>query len=160
GRQPFRKQIESRGFHYSGLDVNQNPEGTVDFVCAIDEALPSSLLKLSPFDVICCFEVMEHVANWYVAFANFTILMGTGSKLVLTAPHFFYLHEEPYDFWRPTIHAFDYFGKKHGLKSVELKKGGGTWDVLSLIISTSQVYSKKRTFANRVKAFAIRTGLR
>jgi SAM-dependent methyltransferase len=160
GRQPFRKQIGSKGFHYSGLDVNQNLEGTVDFVCAIDETLPPSLLQQSPFDVICCFEVMEHVANWDMAFANFSTLMKSGSKLILTAPHFFYLHEEPYDFWRPTIHAFDYFAKKHGLTSVDLKKGGSAWDVLSLIISTSLVYSKKRTFINRLKGFMIRNGLR
>src|SRR5690242_16140657 len=48
GRQPFRKQVEAKGFIYTGLDVNQNPEGTVDFICAIDEPLSSALLQQAP----------------------------------------------------------------------------------------------------------------
>jgi len=42
GRQPFRALLEAQGFHYVGLDVEQNPEGTVDVLCEIDQPLPES----------------------------------------------------------------------------------------------------------------------
>ena len=37
GRQPFRRLLEEKGCIYSAMDVNQNPEGSVQFICAIDE---------------------------------------------------------------------------------------------------------------------------
>jgi hypothetical protein len=40
GRQPFRRLLEEKGCVYSAMDVNQNPEGSVQFICAIDEELP------------------------------------------------------------------------------------------------------------------------
>jgi hypothetical protein len=39
GRQPFRKLLEEKGCSYYSMDVNQNAEESVQFVCAIDEPL-------------------------------------------------------------------------------------------------------------------------
>src|SRR2546430_322094 len=84
GRQPFRKALESIGYAYTSLDVQKNPEGTVDIVCAVDEPLPKEVTAHQPFQFLLCTEVMEHVANWDAAFRNMATLMARGGRLLVT----------------------------------------------------------------------------
>jgi len=69
------------GYSYTGRDVQQNPEGTVDVVCAIDEELPVELTYRGPFDLVLCTEVLEHVADWDMAFRNLATLLGRGGSV-------------------------------------------------------------------------------
>jgi SAM-dependent methyltransferase len=135
GRQPFRNLIERYGCHYVSLDVRQNPEGNVDYICAIDEQIPHNLLGGEKFDVILCTEVLEHVADWHQAFSNLANLCQRGGVVFVTCPHFYQLHEEPYDFWRPTPHAIAYYATKCGFTPVSLRKLGDTWDVLGTLVA-------------------------
>lgn len=160
GRQPFRKRLEESGCSYTSMDVNQNPEGSVHYVCAIDEALPGALVAEGPFDLIICLEVLEHVADWDVAFKNFSTLLKQGGKLVATAPHFFYLHEVPYDFWRPTQYSFEYFGKRHSLHMEHFVKGGNALDILETILSGEKIYPKEMKFLDRLFAYSLRKAVR
>ena len=136
GRQPFRGRIEDLGYSYLGADTQQNPESTVDVLCAIDEELPGDLIDRGPFGLILCTEVMEHVADWDAAFRNFARLLDGGGIVVATCPMFYPLHEEPYDFWRPTLHALDYFGHRAGLRSLERQGAGDAWDVLGTLLGS------------------------
>jgi len=97
GRQPFRHLFETRGYTYVSTDA-QNPLGIVDVVAEIDKDLPAALLARGPFDFILCTEVLEHVADWHKVFANFSLLLKSGARLLVTCPHFYILHEAPYDF--------------------------------------------------------------
>lgn len=160
GRQPFRKRLEEKGCMYSGMDVNQNPEGSVQFVCAIDEPLPDDLMMEGPFDLIICLEVLEHVADWDLAFKNFSRLLKPGGRLLATAPFFFRIHEEPYDFWRPTPFVFEYYGLRHALKTESMLKGGDAWDILGTMLTLGGIYSRDRNFFNRLLGFCIRHFIR
>lgn len=135
GRQPFRKAIESIGYSYIGIDVQQTPEGTVDVVCAIDEPLSMELINHGPFHFVLCTEVMEHVADWDIAFKNFAKLVAKGGRMLITCPHFYQLHEEPYDFWRPTLHALKYFAARAGFQVVQQEAAGDAWDVLGTLLA-------------------------
>ena len=135
GRQPFRKELESIGYSYTGVDVQQNPEGMVDIICAIDEALPVELTINGRFNFVLCTEVMEHVADWDMAFRNLATLVAEGGRLLITCPHFYQLHEEPYDFWRPTLHALKYFADRVGFQAVQQEAAGDAWDVLGTLLA-------------------------
>lgn len=135
-RQPFRNRLARIGYSYTGLDVEQNPEGTVDVICAIDEPLPPHVTGLGTFQFVLCTEVLEHVADWDLAFRNLATLMSPGGRLLVTCPHFFYLHEEPYDFWRPTLHALRYFGSRVGLQVLQAQVAGDAWDVLGTLLAS------------------------
>jgi SAM-dependent methyltransferase len=135
GRQPFRHLLESPDSRYVGMDVAQSPEGSVDVVSAIDAPPPPKLLVLGPFDFILCTEVLEHVVDWGTAFANFTTLLRPGGRILITCPHFYMLHEEPYDFWRPTVHAVRHFGQTNGLAVVRQEAAGDGWDVLGTMLA-------------------------
>lgn len=150
GRQPFRKELEVLGYKYSGIDAQQNPESSVDIVCEIDKALPPEILSLGSFDFIFCTEVMEHIADWNMAFSNFDHLLVSGGRLFITCPHFYQLHEEPYDFWRPTPYALKYFGEQVGLKIIHQAKAGDAWDVLGTLIANCYSLPASRSFGDRV----------
>lgn len=136
GNQPFRERLEALGYIYMSLDVEQNIEHSVDYLGKIDESLPANLLVSSPFHLIVCTEVMEHVVDWETSFKNFSRLLAPGGKLLVTCPHFFRLHEEPHDFWRATPYALQYFGDRFGLNIVHQANAGDAWDVLGTFLAS------------------------
>jgi len=156
GRQPFRSFIEKRGYQYFSADA-QNPLGIVDYVTEIDTDLPPALLERSPFDLVLCTEVLEHVADWDKAFSNFSLLLKAGGKLLITCPHFYILHEVPYDFWRTTVHGLLFYTNRWGLDCVSMEKAGGSWEILGTILGANLDTAKAidRTIFNRALAFAI-----
>lgn len=134
GRQPFRQRLESFGYTYTSLDTQQNLEETVDVVCAIDEALPEVVSRRGPYQFIFCTEVLEHVADWNIAFKNIASLLAPNGRVLITCPHFYQLHEAPYDFWRPTLHALEFYAWREGLKTLHKEAAGDAWDVLGTLL--------------------------
>jgi SAM-dependent methyltransferase len=149
GRQPFREVLEELGYRYFSTDVEQNPEGTTHFICEIDRPLPSALTGAGSFDLIFCTEVLEHVADWDATFANFGSILNRGGKVLLTCPHFYMLHLEPHDFWRPTPHAFRFFADRHGFAVRQAKTAGDAWDILGTVLASTYSQPKSRTFWSR-----------
>lgn len=160
GRQPFRTLLESAGMTYTGLDTQQNADNTVTHICAIDGELPAALVSAGPFDFILCTEVMEHVADWQAAFANFKRLLAPGGRLLITCPHVYPLHEEPYDFWRPTPHALTFFAARYGLRVLEQQKIGDGWDVLGTVLAATKARAAKGTWNPLAYLFALGSSLR
>jgi len=134
GEQPLRGQLLAAGFRYAGLDVQQNAAGTVDHFGAIDGTLPESLAQ-AQFDFIVCTEVLEHVADWPAAFANLSRLLRPGGKVLITCPHIWIPHEEPFDFFRPTSWAIARHGERAGMRIVEVERLGDGYDVLGTVLA-------------------------
>jgi SAM-dependent methyltransferase len=156
GRQPFRALIESLGGTYTGMDVHQTPDNAVAFLGAVDDPLPPGVLDGGPYDVVLCTEVLEHVANWPAAFANLAALLAPGGRLVLTCPHAYQLHEEPYDFFRPTDHAIRWHARHAGLEPVRVERLGNGWDVLGGVIANLWPIPKQRRLFDRAVGWAAR----
>lgn len=156
GRQPFRARLEALGCDYRSLDAVQNPEGTVEFIAALDGPLPAGLVGPAGFDLILCTEVLEHVADWPAAFRNLARLLAPGGTVLVTCPHFYPLHEVPYDFWRPTGHAIRHHAQAVGLTVRLLEQAGGMWDVLGTLLADATVYPRSRRLADRALAWALR----
>jgi SAM-dependent methyltransferase len=157
GRQPFRSAVELHGYDYVGLDVEPGPG--VDHVGAIDEPLPPEIGS-DRFSLVLCLEVLEHVADWKAAFANLAHVLAPGGTLLVTCPHFYQLHEEPYDFWRPTTHALELHGSAVGLEVVEIAAAGDAWDLLGTALATIDPVARDRRFGSRALARVIRRGRR
>jgi SAM-dependent methyltransferase len=138
GGQPFRARLEGLGYRYTGLDPTPSADVTVDVVCTIDmESLPEALLERAPFEFILCTEVLEHVADWGTAMRNLAALTAPGGRLLLTCPAVYPLHEEPHDFWRPTLHAFAYYARREGLTVIHEEAAGDALDVLGTILGAT-----------------------
>jgi SAM-dependent methyltransferase len=151
GGQPFRARIEKTGASYYSLDVCAQSGVKVDFITPIDEKyLPEAIYERGPYDLILCSEVLEHVAEWDNVFANFYQLLAPSGHIILTCPHFFPLHEEPHDFWRPTHYAIRFFAKKHGLEVEEDEKLGSGWDVLGTLLARQDFRPRAHALPLRV----------
>lgn len=155
GGQPFRGLLEKIGYSYCGVDANPT-DGIADVKCAADEPLPDELLRRGPFDFVLCTEVLEHVGDWDAAFANFRTLLAPRGRILITAPHFYQLHEEPYDFWRPTLHAIDYYGRRVGLQALYRNAAGNAWDILGTILPNCQFLAASPRLLDRAIAKAAR----
>lgn len=158
GGQPYRKALEEIGYTYCGVDASATD--APDIVCAIDEPLPAELLGHAPFDFVLCTEVLEHVADWGGAFANFDRLLTPGGRALITAPHFYQLHEEPFDFWRPTLHAIDRYARQVRLEPIYRSNAGGGWDVLGTLLSNCSFVGASPRLFDRALAKAVRASVR
>lgn len=138
GGQPLRKRLVEAGFMYSSFDVQQNQAGTVEHIGAIDAPLPASLAN-QRFDFIVCTEVLEHVADWPAAFANLVRLLNPGGRVLITCPHLWVPHEEPYDFFRPTSWAIASHAERAGLKAIEITRLGDGYDVLGTVLAATRL---------------------
>ncbi|MBY0514981.1 MAG: class I SAM-dependent methyltransferase [Gemmataceae bacterium] len=156
GRQPFRRMLEGFGFAYTGLDTQPAADGSVAHVAAIDGSLPPELVAEGPFQFVLCTEVLEHVADWGAAFANVARLTAPGGRVLLTCPHVYPLHEEPFDFWRPTPHAIRHYASRAGFRVASLEQLGDAWDVLGTVLAGSRVSRGEWSWKARVASLAVR----
>lgn len=150
GEQPFRPFIESLGGRYVGLDVQQNEQGNVDFRTSISDDLPASVRSQLPFEVGLCTEVLEHVLDWGVAFRNLAGLIAPRGRLLVTCPFVYPLHEEPHDYWRPTLHALGSLAEQHGFQVLDLRRVGGPWEVLATLLGHTRLSSRDRSAKARL----------
>ncbi|MBD2654463.1 class I SAM-dependent methyltransferase [Synechocystis sp. FACHB-383] len=150
GNQPFRTFVEQIGFKYTGMDIYQNDFGSVDFIASIDSDISKLSIPQYDFDVILCTEVLEHVATWDTAFENFSKLLKEKGKILITCPHIYPLHEEPFDFWRPTIYAIDFMARKHGFAVLKNICAGNALDVLGTILGSFYTLPSTRNNIDRI----------
>lgn len=152
GNQPFRTAILAHGFHYESLDVTQNRMNNVDYICALDESADIFNAKINnQYSLVLVTEVLEHVSNWYAAFANIAFAMEAGGYALLTAPFFYPLHEEPHDYCRPTVHQFMKLSRAAGLEVISISKCGGAVDIIGTILGATRIqYSSSNRVLNRV----------
>jgi len=150
GTQPLRAFLENRGWLYSGLDVEQRALN-VKYICSLESPFPDDLKK-SPYDLVICSEVLEHVADWRQSFRNLADSTKPGGRLLLTVPFIYQLHEQPYDFWRPTIYAIRKYASEAGFDLVDESMLGCGWDIFSTLLCACShpVYIGKRRGAWRI----------
>lgn len=151
GEQPFRGTIERAGMEYHSFDVAQNSAGTVEFIGALDGELPAALPR-DTFALVLCTEVLEHVARWDRAFSNLASLVARGGRIIVTTPFVYPLHEEPYDYWRPTPHAVREAAGTNGLRVIDERLLGDSWDVLGTVLSATWTHPASNRIGSRVRA--------
>ena len=151
GEQPFRGTLEQAGLEYHSFDVQQNSAGTVEYLGALDAELPAAMPRES-YSLVLCTEVMEHVARWDRAFVNLASLLTRGGRVIVTSPFVYPLHEEPYDFWRPTPYAMQNAAEAHGLRVIDQRRLGDSWDVLGTVLAATWTFPVDARLGSRIRA--------
>lgn len=101
GSQPYRPL-----FHHQDYVAHDWPNSVHLAQPDIVGDLASGLtVAARSFDAVLCTEVLEHVLDTGAAVAELRRLLVPGGNLAITVPFVVTLHEEPWDFWRPTSHA-------------------------------------------------------
>jgi SAM-dependent methyltransferase len=129
GEQPLRGLVERLGGAYTGVDVQQNVQGTVEVIADICKvSLPDG-----SFDLVLCTEVLEHVPDTFAAFSELARLCDTGGAIILTTPFAYPLHEEPHDFVRLTPYQIDECARSNGLEIAHLSTSGNELEVVATV---------------------------
>jgi hypothetical protein len=66
-------------------------------------------------------------------------MLRPGGKVIIGVPFFYWLHEEPFDFYRYTEHALRRYCERHNLRILSLESSGGLPDImLDMVAKASQ----------------------
>lgn len=149
GNKPYEKVFEGRITKYTGCDIIQSDLKKVDILCdATNIPLPSG-----SFDTAFSTQAIEHVANHQGVVNEAYRLLKPGSYFILSGPMCWPLHEEPYDYFRFTVHGFEYILKTAGFEITAVLPNGGMWAATGQTIINTFVNSKSKFFLLRIWRF-------
>jgi len=120
GNKPYLEIFAERARPYVGVDPD--PHGSKPDVAATALALP---FGAKTFETVLATQVLEHVVDPARLVAEAERVLLPGGHLVLTAPQYWPLHEEPDDYYRFTRYALEHLIAASGLELVLLKAQGG-----------------------------------
>jgi SAM-dependent methyltransferase len=99
----------------------------------MDLGQPLALPSLA-FDTIVATDVLEHLPDPGVAFAEIARLLAPGGKALIAVPFLYWLHEQPHDYYRYTEFALRRFCRASRLEVCHLEPYGGALEVLADIL--------------------------
>jgi len=130
---PYRSFFDGKVEAYLTLDHEERTTG-IDFVA--DAQSLKGVIEPDSFDTVLMFHVLEHVPNPFrVADEIYRILRKDGA-LILSAPHFTRLHEQPYDFLRFTEFGLRHIFESAGFRDIQVIPRGGFMSFLGHQAST------------------------
>jgi len=94
-------------------------------------------LEDNQFDTVLLSDVLEHIKEPQLLLNEIFRVLKPEGKLVLNVPYMYWLHEEPYDFYRYTRFGLEYLLKKSGFSILELEEYGGAPVVLADVFTKS-----------------------
>lgn len=103
----------------------------LDYVCDLSKPLP---LQDAAFETVILSDVLEHVPDPALLWAEMSRITRPGGKLLLNTPFLHCLHEQPHDYFRFTEHALRMFAEQNNFDIVKLEAIGGTPEVLADIV--------------------------
>jgi SAM-dependent methyltransferase len=106
----------------------------LDAECDLTKDLP---FADASFDSIILSDVLEHIPTPDRLWREMGRLLKPGGKLLLSVPFFYWLHEEPYDYYRYTKYALRRFAEATGFEIILIKELGGAPEIVVDIFSKS-----------------------
>ncbi|OZB49602.1 MAG: hypothetical protein B7X60_00570 [Polynucleobacter sp. 39-45-136] len=107
---------------------------------SIDDASPDVIgdamclpVKSATVDLVLCTQVLEHVSQPWQLISECRRVLKPGGFLVLSAPFYWPLHEEPWDYFRYTRHGLKSLVSEQKLEIIYLMADGG--DASRLMVS-------------------------
>ena len=105
----------------------------------IENSIPFSS---ESFETIILSDVLEHISKPQELLHEINRTLVPGGHLIANVPFFYWIHEQPNDFYRYTRYALETLLTRAGLKPVKLIEIGGTPEVLLDLLSKSVVNIK------------------
>ena len=131
GNKPYKSFFEHG--KYIGLDLpTSNSEGNCADIYGNGLELP---FKRHTFDCVICTEVIEHVPDSTALLTQVHNVLANGGTLILSAPFFWPVHEEPLDFYRFTEFGLCQLLKNNGFSVISIKKRGGFWSMVVMLFA-------------------------
>ena len=150
GERPFESFFSRFSAQTVACDLQQNRFGTVDVVLTREASkLP---FESGTFDVVCLFDVLEHVEDDLALLAELRRILKDGGLLLLSVPFMYRFHEIPHDYRRYTPTGLKYVLAKCGFDVQEVQPMGSAIFVADTVLreTTSKFLSRGARFARRL----------
>lgn len=109
----------------------------LDQECDLTQPLPFADGR---FDTVILSDVLEHIPTPEALCREIARILAPGGKLLMNVPFYYWLHEEPHDFYRYTRHALQRFVELAGLRLVELEATGGSPELMTDVLAKHLVH--------------------
>jgi len=127
GTRPYETDILRHAREYIDVDWGNSLHGShADIVADLNR--PLSMAE-GFADHIASFEVMEHVAEPQVVRSESFRILRRGGGLKLSVPFQWWVHEEPWNYFRYTAHVLRYLLGKAGFVDVVVTPTTGFWSM-------------------------------
>ncbi len=110
--------------------AHKNPY--IDRECDLTQPLPFADRR---FDTIILSDVLEHIPTPEALCGEISRVLAPGGYLILNVPFYYWLHEEPHDYYRYTEYALRRFVDLAGLRLVVFEATGGSPELLADVLA-------------------------
>ncbi len=140
GNRPYFDLFRPAVSAYIGIDPDH--QSSRPDVAALASDLP---FASETFDTALSIAVLEHVVDPGRMLGEIHRVLRPDGHLILLAPQYWRLHEEPHDYFRFTRYGLEYLAKRQGFEIVELRAQGGAWRLAGqALCNTLQVRPRLR----------------
>lgn len=113
--------------HYESIDFTKTHKD-LDYIWTTSK----TWLKSWSFDIVFCSQVLEHVSDPEESFIEISRILKEDGMAIISTPFLWWIHMEPYDFFRYTKYALKKFSHNTWFKILELKE---VWWLFCFLIS-------------------------
>ena len=106
--------------------LHRNPH--LDHECDLSEPL---LFANGEYDTVILSDVLEHIPEPEQLLGEISRIMAPGGVLLLNVPFYYWIHEEPHDFYRYTEFALKRLAEISGLEVIDLTPVGGAPEIMT-----------------------------
>jgi SAM-dependent methyltransferase len=135
---------------YVGYD--RDAVGSRPDVCGLAASLP---FRDAAFDVVLATQVLEHVPAPIAMLRETRRVLAAGGVLLLSAPQYWRLHEEPHDYFRFTAHGLRMLLEETGFEAIDVRPQGGVWHLVGQAVNNAVYHRFGANALTRVVFFAV-----
>lgn len=106
----------------------------LDFTMDLNEKLS---LSDGEFNTVILSDVLEHIKEPRQLCIELNRILKENGILIMNVPFFYWLHEEPHDYYRYTQHALRSLAEESGFRIIKLEPTGGVPEILADILAKS-----------------------
>lgn len=130
GEMPYREWLLNYVDQYTGVDWGGSPhELKADILADLNEPLP---INTEIADTVISISVMEHLHEPQIFLKEACRILKPGGAIILQVPFMWWIHEEPYDYYRYTHHGLQYMFEKAGFRDIGIFPQTGFWVMWAL----------------------------
>ncbi|MBL7810778.1 MAG: class I SAM-dependent methyltransferase [Bacteroidetes bacterium] len=100
----------------------------LDHIVDLNE--PLTEFRNETYDTVLCTDVLEHVKKPGQLFSEMTRVLKPGGKLIVTVPYLYWIHADPWDYYRYSHFKLRDYCEENALKIELLEAYGGLPEVL------------------------------